>query len=450
MPLPHALSGLKLTRTQPNVTLENREVLKGQATHYYQTFQNILLAASSLVVNGRSHEYGPPANNFLHGDESYLQTLWLKVSRLINLVEVKRNVLAQDGWEAYARFDRGRLVDSLVDLINYTAFWATDVYLAGAWPENAPPVVAPAEVEAGWSGREVMQCPLCNNPKSGFFGRQAGKWYIGCVDCDFTRHSPAVGGLFNYYAESGNARKFRRYDQTANPGHVTRKTPINTVPRGTVDGIVPDLALQTDPDNRWIGPDGNPVDPAVLGATAQPEPELSLEELQQSLERVQEMQREVLTQDLETLAAEAPAEVAAEPVLEETPPVEEPVLEPLPELPQDPPPQSEIPGASPCPCLSGLSYENCHKPKMEGVLRCSNCAGKLKLTEVGKPPNLERTRATCSGCNFNRIYASEEVAVETLTKAYTDTKASGAAGEKLTAFERAEILNEMENTNRDS
>jgi len=112
------------------------EERREQARVYYEAFRGVLRAAEGLCTGVRSREYGPPSGNFIHGDESYLEMVWVKVSRLVNLVNVKREALAKDGWDGWEEFDRGRLADSLIDLINYSGFWAADILLAGAWPER--------------------------------------------------------------------------------------------------------------------------------------------------------------------------------------------------------------------------------------------------------------------------------------------------------------------------
>ncbi len=215
----------------------DREVVRQRTEAYYAVFQGVLRAAAELCVGGRAHEYGPPAANFIHGDESYLEMVWVKVSRLLNLVDSKRAILAEEGWQAWHEFDRGRFADTLIDLVNYAAFWAADICLSGQWPAHLQaqpepyyPDPEPLDAEAGVleDGVETVQCPRCQSLSRGFFGRVDGAWIIGCKNCGYRRTSQQVGALLAWYAETRSSRAFvrGRYGAQGEPTHVVKTVDV--------------------------------------------------------------------------------------------------------------------------------------------------------------------------------------------------------------------------------
>jgi len=217
--------------------LAPREVLARRGDAFYAVFRGVLRAAEGLCTKNRAGTYGPPQSNFIHGDESYLEMLWVKMSRLINMVEQKRELLVSQGWQGWADFDRGVFADSLVDLINYAAFWAADVALADQWPptlQAQPQAIFEDEVESEplEDGVEMVQCPRCQSLVDGYFGRVDGQWVVGCKACGVDRRSQQVGGLLSWYAETRGSRSFvrGRYGTQGDLTHHVKPRVVRTTP----------------------------------------------------------------------------------------------------------------------------------------------------------------------------------------------------------------------------
>lgn len=238
--------------TRMAFNLADRFKLRQSSEEFYASFRGVLRAAEQLCTQGRAPTYGPPPSNFIHQDESYLEMIWVKVSRLVNMVEVKRDALAEGGWSAWHGFDRSVFADSLIDLINYAAFWASDVLLAGQWPAGIQPQPQAVwgSIASGDDGDiiETIQCPRCQSLSRGYFGRVGEVWVIGCHSCGVKRESHQVGSLFAWYVESRGARTFRTQNGVQGDlTHHVKTVPVKTVAKPEPESR-PESAADTTPE----------------------------------------------------------------------------------------------------------------------------------------------------------------------------------------------------------
>lgn len=475
---------------RPSMRLEDREDLRNEQLTFYSVARGVLAAAERLFINERQHEYGPPAGNFLYGDEAYAQTLWLKMSRLLALVELRRNALAQGGWSEWGKFDRGKLVDSLLDLINYAAFWAADVHVAGAWPERAPevvPVTGDSRAGSMEKCRYQVQCPKCQGLQAGSFGCTAlDKWFLGCETCGYERKSTRPGALLLWYGEAMQGKRMTRYGENSDQAHVVKKTQLRTVERPEVEcyGDVEAFGGEDYPAEE--------VDPKLFDPPSGDEKnECERQEREDNwIDRAEEMEEARRPKTVVGVAAQIGVPDATGDVIEseafEGKTSETPLMEGVEEtllgvvrsviglvgnleaIPDDakeallearrleaefrdqelttqtqiatPPSAPETPA---CPCGSGLSPSICH-PRMVSQELCP-CGGTVEVRKAQGSDGqvLQTYESTCFKCGIGKVSRHVKGLKEWWAKSRDDARAMAAPGKELTPEEREQILKEM-------